>query len=170
MADRRKRGAPVGLMSSPRPRQRFRPCTRQDIMLKKMRAVAVVMMIVTSTIAQVSGPKVRQSIHEPRRLVWEEHKVDLRRRGLFRRMYRMDEHTFDKLAELLRPILERNDYYASESQVEIRESVAGCVLVNLRALSVYILVVLLVSADLRSVLVTNSLLHWTQLPGTEYGI
>ena len=162
MADRRKRGALVGLMSSPRPRQRFRPCTRQD-MLKKMRAVAVVMMIVTSTIAQVSGPKVRQSIHEPRRLVWEEHKVDLRRRGLFRRMYRMDEHTFDKLAELLRPILERNEYYASESQVEIRESVAGCVLVNLRALSVYILVVLLVSAALRSVLVTNSLLHWTQL-------
>ena len=136
MADRRKRGALVGLMSSPRPRQRFRPCTRQD-MLKKMRAVAVVMMIVTSTIAQVSGPKVRQS--KPRRLVWEEHKVDLRRRGLFRRMYRMDEHTFDKLAELLRPILERNEYYASESQVEIRESVAGCVLVNLRALSVYIL-------------------------------
>ena len=74
-----------------------------------------------------------------------------------------DEHTFDKLAELLRPILERNEYYASESQVEIRESVAGCVLVNLRALSVYILVVLLVSAALRSVLVTNSLLHWTQL-------
>ena len=28
MADRRKRGAPVGLMSSPRPRQRFRPCNR----------------------------------------------------------------------------------------------------------------------------------------------
>ena len=26
MADRRKRGAPVGLMPSPRPRQRFRPC------------------------------------------------------------------------------------------------------------------------------------------------
>ena len=162
MADRRKRDALVGLISSPRPRQRFRPCTRQD-MLKKMRAVAVVMMIVTSTIAQVSGPKERQSIHEPRRLVWEEHKVDLRRRGLFRRMYRMDEHTFDKLAELLRPILERNEYYASESQVEIRESVAGCVLVKLRALSVYILVVLLVSAALRSVLVTNSIVHWTQL-------
>ena len=28
MADRRKRGVPVGLMSSPRPRQRFRPCSR----------------------------------------------------------------------------------------------------------------------------------------------
>ena len=31
-------------------------------------------------------------------------------------MYRLDGHTFDKLAELLRPILERNDYYASESR------------------------------------------------------
>ena len=131
MADRRKRGTPVGLMSSPRPRQRFRPCTRQDMlkkmravrpctrqdMLKKMRAVAVVVVIVTSTVAQGFGPKVRQSIHEPRRLVWEEHKVDLRRWGLFCRMYRMDdEHTFDKLAELLRPTLERNDHYASESR------------------------------------------------------
>ena len=28
----------------------------------------------------------------------------------------MDEHTFDKLAELLRPILERNDYHAGESR------------------------------------------------------
>ena len=28
MADCRKCGAPVGLMSSPRPRQRFRPCNR----------------------------------------------------------------------------------------------------------------------------------------------
>ena len=54
MADPRKRGAPVGSMSSPRPRQRFRPCTRQD-MLKKMRAVAAVLMIrtvVTATVVQ----------------------------------------------------------------------------------------------------------------------
>ena len=28
----------------------------------------------------------------------------------------MDEHTFDKLAELLRPIHGRSDYYASESR------------------------------------------------------
>ena len=84
-----------------------------------MRAVAAVLMVlnvVTATVAQGFGPKVRQSIHEPRRLVREEHKVDLRRRGLFRRMYRMDEHTFDNLAELLRPTLERNNYYPSESR------------------------------------------------------
>ena len=54
MADRRKRGAPVGSMSSPRPRLRFRPCTRQDT-LKKMRAVAAVLMVlsvVTATVVQ----------------------------------------------------------------------------------------------------------------------
>ena len=89
MADRRKRGAPVGSMSSPRPRQRFRPCTRQD-MLEKMRAVAAVLMVLSVVTATV---------------------------------------------------------------------VQGFALVNLnlRALSMYILVVLLVSAALRSVLVTNSL-------------
>ena len=42
------------------------------------------------------------------------HVEDVRRRKLFRRMYRMEEHSFHKLAELLRPILERNDYYASK--------------------------------------------------------
>ena len=49
--------------------------------------------------------------------------------------------------------------------MEIRERVVGCVLVNpnFRALSVYILVVLLVSAALRSAPVTNSFLHWKQL-------
>ena len=89
MADRRKRGAPVGSLSSPRTRQRFLPCNRQD-MLKKMRAVAAVLMVLSVVTATV---------------------------------------------------------------------VQGFVLVNpnLRALSMYILVVLLVSTALRSALVTNSL-------------
>ena len=88
IADCRKRGAPVGSMSSPRPRQCFRLCTRQD-MLKKMRAVAAVLMVLSVDTATV---------------------------------------------------------------------VQGFVLVNsnLRALSMYILVVLLVSAALRSVFMTNS--------------
>ena len=34
----------------------------------------------------------------------------------------MDEHTFKKLAEMLRPILERNEYYASEKRERDRES------------------------------------------------
>ena len=54
--------------------------------------------------------------------------------------------------------------------MEIRERVAGCVLLNpnLRALSVYILVVMLASAALRSVLVTNFLfiLDTTAVYGT----
>ena len=32
----------------------------------------------------------------------------------------MDEHTFNKLAETLRPILERSEYYASEKKREIQ--------------------------------------------------
>ncbi|CAN0186395.1 unnamed protein product, partial [Ascophyllum nodosum] len=68
----------------------------------------------TAAIIQGSAPKTRQRIHEPRRLEWEEHRVDLARRGMFRRMYRMEEQTFNKLAELLRPILSHNDYYASD--------------------------------------------------------
>ena len=74
----------------------------------------LVLTAVTSTVVQRFAPKARQAIHEPRRLDWEAHVEDVRRRKLFRRMYRMEEHSFYKLAELLRPILERNDYYASK--------------------------------------------------------
>ena len=74
----------------------------------------LVLTVVTSTVAQRFAPKTRQPIHEPRRLDWDAHVEDVRRRKLFRRMYRMEEHSFHKLEELLRPILERNDYYASK--------------------------------------------------------
>ena len=33
----------------------------------------------------------------------------------------MDEHTLNKLAEMLRPILERNEYYANEKREKYRE-------------------------------------------------
>ena len=33
----------------------------------------------------------------------------------------MDEHTFRKVAKMLRPILERNEYYASEKREKCRE-------------------------------------------------
>ena len=33
----------------------------------------------------------------------------------------MDEHTLNKPAEMLRPILERNEYYASEKREKYRE-------------------------------------------------
>ena len=111
MADRRKRGAPTESSGSFRPRAR----ARRDVLqkLKAAAAIVLVLTVVTSTVAQRFAPKTRQPIHEPRRLDWDTHVEDVRRRKLFRRMYRMDEHSFYKLAELLRPILERNDYYAS---------------------------------------------------------
>ena len=113
MADRRKRGAPSGSVPSSRPRQRSTPSSDREGMLQRMEAAAVIMLVlstvVTSVVVYCLLPKPRQISHEPRRLVWEEHTADINRRWLFRRMYRMDEHTFNNLAEL-RPILERNEY------------------------------------------------------------
>ncbi|CAM9506151.1 unnamed protein product, partial [Pylaiella littoralis] len=94
-----------------------RRCGGQEILakVKAVAAVVVVLSVVASTaVIHGLGPKKRKRIHEPWRLDWEEHRVDLERRGMFRRMYRMDEQTFNnKLSELLRPILTRNDYYAN---------------------------------------------------------
>ena len=114
MADRKKRGAPFGLVPSFRPKQRSTPSSDREGMLQRMEAAAVIMLVlstvVTSVVVYCLLPKPRQIIHEPRRLLWEEHTADINWRGLFRRMYRMDEHTFNNLAEMLRPILERNEY------------------------------------------------------------
>ena len=33
----------------------------------------------------------------------------------------MDEHTFNKLAEMFRPILERDEHYASQKREKYRE-------------------------------------------------
>ena len=38
-------------------------------------------------------------------------------------MYRMNKHTFNKLAEILQPILERNEYYASEKRERERKRI-----------------------------------------------
>ena len=113
MADRRKRGAPSGSVPSSRPRQRPRPSFDREGMFQRMKAAVVIVLmpstVVTSVVVHCLLPKPRQIIHEPRRLDWEEHTADINRRGLFRRMCRMDEHTFKKLAEMLRPIFERNE-------------------------------------------------------------
>ena len=117
MTDRRKRGAPSRSVPSSRPRQRSRPSSVPEEILQRMEAAAVIVLVlstvVTSVVVHHLLPEPRQTIHEPRRLDWEEYTADINRRGLFRRMYRMDEHTFKKLAEMLQPILERNEYYAS---------------------------------------------------------
>ena len=126
MTYHRKRGAPSGSVPSSRPRQRSRPSSDREEILQRMEAAAVIVFVlstvVTSVVVHRLLPKPRQTIHEPRRLNWEEHTADINRRGLFRRMYRMDEHTFKKLAEMLQPILERNEYYASEKRERDRES------------------------------------------------
>ena len=85
--------------------------------------MVLVLTAVTSTVVQGSAPNARQPIHQPRRLDWDAHVEDVRRRKLFRRTYRMEEHSFYKLAELLRPILERNDYYASKDPHRVRPRV-----------------------------------------------
>ena len=118
MADRRKRRQPLGSMPTARQQRRKRSCISQEILtiVKAAVAIAILSSVVATTAAVIQGsaPKTRQRIHEPQRLVWEEHRVDLARRGMFRRMYHIEEQTFNKLAELLRPILSHNDYYASE--------------------------------------------------------
>ena len=126
MTDHRKRGAPSGLVPSSRPRQRSRPSSGREEILQRMEAAAVIVFVlstlVTSVVVHCLLPKPRQKFHEPRRLNWEEHTANINRRRLFRRMHRMDEHTFKKLAEMLRPILERNEYYVSEKRETDRES------------------------------------------------
>ena len=125
MVDRRKRGASSGSVPSSRPRQRSRPSFDREGMLQRMEAAAVIVLVlstvVTSVVVNCLLPKPRQIIHEPRRLDWEEQTADINRRGLYRRMYRLDEHTFNKLAEMLRTILERNEYYASEKREKYGE-------------------------------------------------
>ncbi|CAN0023998.1 unnamed protein product [Pylaiella littoralis] len=75
-------------------------------------AVVVVAGVVASGVAHAHAPPVRAPIYEPRRLSWEYHESDLDERDGWRRSYRMDKQTFYKLAELLRPLLEVNTYFA----------------------------------------------------------
>ena len=126
MADRRKRGAPSVSVPSSRPRQRSRPSSDRDGILRRMEAAAVIVLelstVATSVVFHRLLPRPRQTIHEPQRLDWEKHTAGISRRGLFWRMYCMDKHTFKQLAEMLRPMLERNEYYASEKREGDRES------------------------------------------------
>ncbi|CAB1105047.1 unnamed protein product [Ectocarpus sp. CCAP 1310/34] len=116
MSGRRKRPAPAESAACPRPPARLRHTTTTAEVVEKKLLVALVAtaFVVAATVFHALNPKAkaRLPVHEPRRLDWDEHVRDLRRRKVFRRMYRMDEGCFDKLADLLRPILERNDFYA----------------------------------------------------------
>ncbi|CAB1104477.1 unnamed protein product [Ectocarpus sp. CCAP 1310/34] len=117
MADRRKRA--LGSSCAGPPSQRFRRASGRQELVRQMKAAAAVVVlvlsaaaVVTSVAVHASANKTRAAIHEPRRLVWEDHAADLKKRKLFRRMYRIEEPVFNKLAGLLEPILQRNDYYA----------------------------------------------------------
>ncbi|CAB1115498.1 unnamed protein product [Ectocarpus sp. CCAP 1310/34] len=121
MADRRKLGAPLGSSCAGPPSQRFRRASGGQEVVRQLKAAATAVVLVLSAAAVVtsvaSANKTRAAIHEPRRLVWEDHAADLKKRKVFRRMYRMEEPVFNKVAVLLEPILQRNDYYARTERI-----------------------------------------------------
>lgn len=90
-------------------------------------AVATAVAVATGVTYMAHAPKIRQQVHEPRRLVWEEHVSDLQERNCFKRYYRMPLETFDKLVELLRPSLERNAHMASEYTAAVSCLMSLCV-------------------------------------------
>ena len=105
MADHRKRGAPLGSVPFLLDRGSAPDLVRSRGNAPRMEAAAVIVLVlntvVTSPVVVLCLlPKSRQIIYEPRRLDWEEHIADINSRGLFRRMYHVDEHTFKKLADL----------------------------------------------------------------------
>lgn len=83
-----------------------------------MRAMAAALVVVAATTAgmvhTMQGPEIRRSVYEPPRLDWETHAEDLEERGCFKRMYRMPRPTFEKLADLLAPLLLVNAHFARE--------------------------------------------------------
>lgn len=80
--------------------------------MKASLGLAVVATVVT--VVALDLPPVRASIQPQRRVDWEDHVRDLQARGRFRRYYRMNVASFRKLADLLRPKLERDDAFARE--------------------------------------------------------
>ena len=67
--------------------------------------------------ATVYAPKTRAPIYEPHGMTWPEFRGDLRRREAFRRTVRMSEASFVKLADLLRPAIQKNERFGSEYHV-----------------------------------------------------
>ncbi|CAN0458986.1 unnamed protein product, partial [Scytosiphon promiscuus] len=59
-------------------------------------------------------PRTRAPIYEPHRATWAEFREDLRRRKAFRRTVRMSEESFEKLADLVRPALQKDELFGSE--------------------------------------------------------
>lgn len=110
---------------------RSRPSTRRrnNLLISAITAVVVVAAAVASGVAHAThAPKIRQQIYEPRRLSWAEHLADLEARKCFKRYYRMPLETFEKLVQLLRPLLEKNAHMAREYRYTLQ---VECVLLSL---------------------------------------
>lgn len=121
MADGRMRQGPSGLSSPSRTRRRHirtdeqqRQQQQRATVMTALTAMVVVVGVMASGVAHAHTPEVRAPIYEPRRLSWDHHEMDLDEREGWRRSYRMDKVTFYKLAELLRPLLQVNTYFACE--------------------------------------------------------
>ena len=83
-------------------------------MMTALTAIVVVGVVATE-VGHRYAPEVRQPVYDALRLLWEDHCSDLEARGCFKRYYQMDVAAISKLAELLRPLLEPNENFASES-------------------------------------------------------
>ena len=88
-------------------------------MLRAITAAMIVVAAVTSSVTHTMlDSDIRKSINErSRRLDWEDHCEDLDKRGsdCFRRRYRMPQQTFEMLADILRSLLEVNQYFVDVS-------------------------------------------------------
>ena len=111
MDDSREPHGLPGLASSTRRRRATDEMNAQR-MLRAITAAVVVVAAVTSSVTHTMlASDIRKGINEgSRRLDWEEHCEDVDERGpdCYRRQYRMPQQTLEKLADMLRPVLEVN--------------------------------------------------------------
>ena len=121
MAEGRKRSGPPQDSSSSQTRQRFSapnyPDARRRNMMKAIAAALVVLGMFMTAGATPYAPKTRAPIYKPHRVSWPELRDDLHRRKAFRRTVRMSEESFVKLADLLRPALQKNKRFGSEFHI-----------------------------------------------------
>ena len=83
-----------------------------------LRAITAAVVKVAAVTSSVTHTIIRRSINErSRRLNREDHCEDLEKRGsdCFRRQYRMPQQTFEMLADVLRSLLEVNQYFIDVS-------------------------------------------------------
>ena len=121
-ASKKRPGSP-GLASSTR-RRRANDQMKSHRMLRAITAAVVVVTTVTSSVTHTMlASDIMRSINErSRRLDWKDHCGDFDKRGsdCCRRQYRMPQQTFEMLADLLRSLLEVNQYFVDVSPASTR--------------------------------------------------